>query len=1342
MSAAAAPLRAQNILSVPFTNGFIGATGSNAGQSNNVQSFAAYGIARIFFIQNSTTTEFQIQGNDIAGTIRFVGTNGSTLDIPGAAVWRQNNGATTYLVGFVPQISGTLTWNYGAGQTLTITNGETTGGTNIGAYFNSYAGPFATSGNESGNAAKSGVLQGLNQYLGTVNGARPSGPVTVTPTTAGTSDNPINIGGTVTLQAGENLTVVVNGVEYSTATSPALQISGGNWTLALPGPLSTGVYQVVATITNAAGYTLSDASSNELTVGAGASPITIAAGGTFTARSKVYDGTTAATIDLNNLSLTGSPANVFISSVTLAFQTAAAGTGKTVVITGFTLGGSAASSYTPDLTGAPEYTSGVITAAPLTITGVTANNKIYNGTTAATLTGTPAYSGLVNGETFAVTGTPSATFVDANVGTGKAVTVTNYTAPNANYSLTQPAGLTANITPKELTIGGSFTANNKPYDGNVTATIATNTLSLTGVVAGDVGNVTLTGLTAAFADAAVGNGKLVSLTAASLAGSANGNYTVTVSGAPTTTANITAAPLTIGGSFTANDKVYDALVAATGNTAGLTLSGSPAGVTIASVTLAFQTATVGTGKTVVITGLTLGGANAGLYTVNLTGAPTATAAITPKALTITGITPVARSYNRTTTITLSGTPAYQGLVNGETFAVTGTPSATVTTPDVGVAKPVTITGYTAPNGNYTVTQPTGLTVNITPATITIGGSFTAANKAFDGNTSATMVMNSLALVGVFAPDVVTLATVNVAFDSPSAGNGKTVSILGATLGGANASNYALSLAGAPTALANITATVLTLGGTFTANDKIYDGTVAATGNTAGLTLAGVPLGAQVSIGSVTLAFQSAPVGTGKTVVVTGVTLTGANAGNYAVNLASAPTALAAITPRPVTIAGSFTAADKLFDGNTSATILTSSFRVNGAIGGDVLTVSSATAVFATPEAGTGRVVSLSAVSLAGSNASNYMVSLAGAPTTTASILAIVPPGPPRNLRGTAGDKQLTITFELPEQEGCRNVTSYVLEYSTDNGATWTRQAVPGRTPGAVTIAPVANNLTYRVRVAAVNDCGMGPWVEIGSLTPIGPARDGNGAPRTNTPGTTTVTTDGANVPTTITVVQDTTVRVTGPDFTISLRGADTTGAPIPADGLTLQLEQGGRATAEGTGFGPGTWVTIYIYSANGTPRLLGQVLVQPDGTFRTAFPIPADLAPGPYTLQVNGVDASRRPRTATVGVEVVEPAPELIFTAVPDRNEMTVGETVIFTLTVTNTGRGPAIDVVIPRAFDEPGFRFVAATPIDGRFEASTLTWTIPRIAAGGTARLTLRAVVLPPPAPTPAPETNGDASR
>ena len=41
----------------------------------------------------------------------------------------------------------------------------------------------------------------------------------------------------------------------------------------------------------------------------------------------------------------------------------------------------------------------------------------------ATITGAAAYDGLVNGESFSVTGTPSANFADKNVANGKVVTV-------------------------------------------------------------------------------------------------------------------------------------------------------------------------------------------------------------------------------------------------------------------------------------------------------------------------------------------------------------------------------------------------------------------------------------------------------------------------------------------------------------------------------------------------------------------------------------------------------------------------------------------------------------------------------------------------------------------------------------------------------------------------------------------------------------------------------------------------------------------------------------------------------------------------------------------------------
>jgi hypothetical protein len=80
---------------------------------------------------------------------------------------------------------------------------------------------------------------------------------------------------------------------------------------------------------------------------------------------------------------------------------------------------------------------------------------------------------------------------------------------------------------------GSFTAANKKYDGTVSASVTGR--SVVGKIGSD--DVILSGGTATFADENIGTGKTVTLTGASLVGTAAGNYTlVNVS---TTIANIT-----------------------------------------------------------------------------------------------------------------------------------------------------------------------------------------------------------------------------------------------------------------------------------------------------------------------------------------------------------------------------------------------------------------------------------------------------------------------------------------------------------------------------------------------------------------------------------------------------------------------------------------------------------------------------------------------------------------------------------------------------------------------------------------------------------------------------------
>ena len=83
------------------------------------------------------------------------------------------------------------------------------------------------------------------------------------------------------------------------------------------------------------------------------------------------------------------------------------------------------------------------------MSGITASNKTYDGNTTATLdTSSVAYTGLVDGDTF--NGTYTGAFSDKNVGTGKTVTITpSYTGADvSNYSVTNHADVTANITAK------------------------------------------------------------------------------------------------------------------------------------------------------------------------------------------------------------------------------------------------------------------------------------------------------------------------------------------------------------------------------------------------------------------------------------------------------------------------------------------------------------------------------------------------------------------------------------------------------------------------------------------------------------------------------------------------------------------------------------------------------------------------------------------------------------------------------------------------------------------------------------------------------------------------------
>ena len=175
------------------------------------------------------------------------------------------------------------------------------------------------------------------------------------------------------------------------------------------------------------------------------------------------------------------------------------------------------------------YNSGTLTvnAKALTVSGITASNKTYDGNTTANVTLT--LSGVIDGET--VTSTNSSTFNNKNADSGKTVTVNSITLNDTNYSISSGQTTTANIIAKALTVSG-ITASNKTYDGNAIAALSTASASYDGLISGDDLTVSASG---AFSNKNVGTGKTVTLTS-SYSGDDISNYSITDQSS--TTANI------------------------------------------------------------------------------------------------------------------------------------------------------------------------------------------------------------------------------------------------------------------------------------------------------------------------------------------------------------------------------------------------------------------------------------------------------------------------------------------------------------------------------------------------------------------------------------------------------------------------------------------------------------------------------------------------------------------------------------------------------------------------------------------------------------------------------------
>jgi outer membrane protein OmpA-like peptidoglycan-associated protein len=325
-------------------------------------------------------------------------------------------------------------------------------------------------------------------------------------------------------------------------------------------------------------------------------------------------------------------------------------------------------------------TTVTLSARPLTMSGVTAVNKVYDGNRTATLNfGSASLVGVASGDNSSAISFSSSSatgeFASAAVADNVAVTVTGVTLTGtkaSSYSLTQPTGVTANITSASRTLSFATTTYGKTYGDaafTVTATPSagsgTITYSATGSgcsVNSSSGLVTISSVGACSISASIAT---------------DGTYDAASTTTPVSV-TVNAKPVTITG-MTASNKQFDDTDAATPSFSSATVSGvvgsDSVSVNASGATATFASPDVNTSITVTAAGVSLSGTDSGNYV--LSAQPTTTANITTRALVVTAEN-ASIAFGASTPTPSVSAPALQGndAIGSATYTYAGTGSTT------------------------------------------------------------------------------------------------------------------------------------------------------------------------------------------------------------------------------------------------------------------------------------------------------------------------------------------------------------------------------------------------------------------------------------------------------------------------------------------------------------------------------------------------------------------------------------------------------------------------------------------------------------------------------------------
>ena len=613
------------------------------------------------------------------------------------------------------------------------------------------------------------------------------------------------------------------------------------------------------------------------------------------------------------------------------------------------------------------YTDGSLTInkKQITISGIAASDKTYDGTTNANLD----YSGIdwaacgrVGSDNLTVSAT--GTFSDANIGTGKTVTISDLTLSGAkadNYELAengQQTDTAADITTKAITI----TADNasRAYDGTA---LTKDSYSITSgaLATGDsIESVTVTGSQMYVGESAnvpgaavIKNGSNEDVTA---------NYNITYGNG---TLTIAKKNLTI--TADSDTKVYDTTPLTKNSYTHTALA---EGDTIESVTVTGSQTSVGESANVPSAAVIKNGDEDVTANYDITYA-NGTLKVTKKAVTITADSDT-KVYDGTPLTKESYTVS--GLEDGDrvdSVTITGSQTKAGISNNVPSEAVIKNSANEDANDNYTISYVNG-TLEVTPKAVTITAD--SDTKVYDGTA---LTKDSYTKSELAAGD--TIENVTVTGSQISAGEGANVPSAAVIKNAANEDVTASYDITYESGTLKVTPKAITI----TADDaaKVYDGTSLTKDSYTNSDLA-----AGDSIESVTITGSQTDAGESTNVPSAAVIMNAENEDVTASYDITYENGNLEVTKKPVTISG-ISVIDKIYDGTTDAELDYSDidWTACGMVDGDELSVT-AKGTYEDTSVGEDKSVIITDITLGGRSADNYILSENGQQTTATATI--------------------------------------------------------------------------------------------------------------------------------------------------------------------------------------------------------------------------------------------------------------------------------------------------------------------------------------------------------------------